>query len=44
MFFDILQLQKHAQARALQENNKNNEKICSFTGEECQSSQAELNC
>ena len=44
MFLKILQLQKHAKPRALQNNNKNNTKIYSSTGEEYQSSQAELNC
>ena len=44
MFLTILQLQKPAQARVLQNNNKKNKKIYSSTGEECQSSQAELHC
>ena len=41
MFLKVLQLQKPAQARALQNNKENNKKIYSSIGEECQSSQAD---
>ena len=44
MSLKILQLQKPAQAQALQNDNKNNKKIYSSTAEACQRSQAELNC